>query len=214
MRFRRYLDQFQDWPPSGRHILAQYDADSIYVYQAYRPPIARFAIEHQRFGGDFSFGRMSWIKPNFLWMMYRSSWGTKEGQEYILAVRLRRTFFEEVLRQAVVSHFDSSRFATRDEWRLALESSAVRLQWDPDHDPLGRPVERRALQLGLRAAMLQQYAQQGLISIDDITPFVVEQRKHLSEGYVALRTPEERVFYPSDEGVARAVGLEPQATSQ
>ena len=68
MRFQRYADQEPGWPQSGRHIMAQFDADSIYVYQAYRSAIARFAIEHQRFGGEFSFNRMSWIKPNFLWM--------------------------------------------------------------------------------------------------------------------------------------------------
>jgi len=27
---------------------------------------------------------MSWIKPNFLWMMYRCGWGTKEGQQVTL----------------------------------------------------------------------------------------------------------------------------------
>jgi hypothetical protein len=36
---------------------------------------------------------MSWIKPNFLWVMYRSGWGTKAGQELTLALRLRRSFF-------------------------------------------------------------------------------------------------------------------------
>jgi hypothetical protein len=27
---------------------------------------------------------MSWIKPNFLWMMYCSGWGTKQRQRIIL----------------------------------------------------------------------------------------------------------------------------------
>jgi len=58
-----YLDQKATWPASGRHILAQYDHASIIVYQAYRPAIGRFAVSHQRFGGDFSYNRMSWIKP-------------------------------------------------------------------------------------------------------------------------------------------------------
>ena len=75
-----YSKQTRKWPQSGRHILAQFDADSIIVYQAYRAAIARHAVEHQRFGGDFSYSRMSWIKPNFLWMMFRSGWATKEGQ--------------------------------------------------------------------------------------------------------------------------------------
>ncbi len=44
---------------------------------------------------------MSWIKTNFLWMMYRSGWGTKPDQEIILAIRLKTTFLDSVLTQAV-----------------------------------------------------------------------------------------------------------------
>ena len=75
-----YTEQVKAWPKSGRHILAQYDEHSIIVYQAYCPAIGRYAIEHRRFGGEFSYQRMSWIKPGFLWMMYRSGWGTNRGR--------------------------------------------------------------------------------------------------------------------------------------
>ena len=81
LRTEPYVAQTERWPKSGRHILAQFDDASVVVYQAYRPSIGRHAAEHGYFGGDFSLSRMSWIKPNFLWMMYRSGWGTKEGQE-------------------------------------------------------------------------------------------------------------------------------------
>ncbi len=81
-----YRSQLEHWPKTGRHILAQFDEETIVVYQAYRPAIGHFAAHHQYFGGEFSYGRMSWIKPNFLWMMYRSGWGTKPEQEVTLAV--------------------------------------------------------------------------------------------------------------------------------
>ncbi|MEA5578039.1 DUF4291 family protein [Anabaena sp. UHCC 0451] len=64
-----YLNQVSRWPKNGRHILAQYDDHSIVVYQAYRPTIANFAATHGYFSGEFSFNRMSWIKPNFLWIL-------------------------------------------------------------------------------------------------------------------------------------------------
>ena len=38
---------------------------------------------------DYSTTRMTWIKPNFLWMMYRSGWAEKKGQENILAIYLK-----------------------------------------------------------------------------------------------------------------------------
>src|SRR6185295_11209872 len=96
-----YQAQIARWPRSGRHILAQFDGDSVVVYQAYRPNIGRFAAEHGYFGGEFSLGRMSWIKPNFLWMMYRSGWGSKPDQEVTLAVRLQRPAFDRILSLAV-----------------------------------------------------------------------------------------------------------------
>src|SRR5579884_420129 len=137
-----YLSQLARWPRSGRHILAQYDDETIIVYQAYRPEIGRFAAAHGYFGGDFSFARMSWIKPNFLWMMYRCGWASKPGQEVVLAVRLKRTAFEEILAQAVPSTYDAAHYASVEEWREALERSQVRLQWDPDHEANGAKVER------------------------------------------------------------------------
>ena len=108
-----YSNQATQWPAEGRHILAQFDADTIIVYQAYANEIAKWALANGHFGGrQFSYRRMSWIKPNFLWMMYRSGWGQKEGQEVTLAVRIRRAFFEELLEAAVPSSYVSCNPAT------------------------------------------------------------------------------------------------------
>jgi hypothetical protein len=197
-----YVEQSALWPASGRHILAQFDAASVCVYQAYRPAIADFAVAQQRFGGEFSYARMSWIKPNFLWMMYRSGWASKEGQERILAVRLKRAFFDELLRLAVPSSFvgQAGGYASEAEWKEAVANSDVRLQWDPDHDPFGRPLERRAVQLGLRGETLRRYGETEVISIEDITPFVVSQRTSLAHGTGALVTPRESVYVPAGAG--------------
>lgn len=140
-----YREQVKVWPRDGRHVLAQFDTDSVVVYQAYRPSIGRYAAEHGRFGGEFSFERMSWVKPNFLWMMYRSGWGTKEDQQVTLALRLRRAFFDAMLTEAVPSSWDREIYATREGWSAAVGRSAVRLQWDPDHHPSGAKLERRAI---------------------------------------------------------------------
>jgi hypothetical protein len=204
LKMVRYLVQKEIWPEEGRHILAQHDEVSIYVYQAYRPAIARFAVEHQRFGGEFSYSRMSWIKPNFLWMMYRSGWATKEGQQHILAIRIRRSFFDELLKAAVPSSLDPTRYASREAWQQALSRLEVRLQWDPDHDPAGRPLRRRAIQLGLRGDMLRRFGEQDLLSVADITAFVAEQRQHLADDLRGLLVPEECVYRPSAGAAAAA----------
>jgi hypothetical protein len=196
-----YLAQRSRWPQQGQHVLAQFDAESVVVYQAYRPAIGRFAAEHGWFGGEFSLSRMSWIKPNFLWMMYRSSWGTAEGQEVVLAIWLRRAAFDEILAQAVASSYGASGATDRRAWQDAVARSDVRLQWDPDHDPSGRPVERRAVQLGLRRGVLARYSKEWILRIEDVSPLVAEQREILRRGGTAeLVTPREDVYPVHSQG--------------
>jgi hypothetical protein len=203
-----YTEQVKVWPKAGRHILAHYDENTLIVYQAYCPSIGRYAAEHRAFGGDFSYARMSWVKPNFLWMMYRSGWGTKEGQEVTLALRLRREFFESLLAQAVPSSWDRDRFASEEEWSRAVARSSVRLQWDPDHHPSGAKLERRAIQLGLRGEVLKEFGQRELLEVIDLSEFVAEQRSRVSSGGVTtLYTPRERVYQPTDPAVAARLGL-------
>jgi hypothetical protein len=204
-----YETQTRRWPRAGRHILAHYDHDTIIVYQAYRPSIADYAIEHQRFGGEFSLTRMSWIKPNFLWMMYRSGWGTKQDQERVLGLRLRRDFFDQILKSAVASSYGASGFPTEDAWREAVAVSDARRQWDPDHDPSGNPLARRAIQLGLRGNVLNEYAGKELLEVIDMTPLVAEQRFILaSTGTSALTMPVERVYQPADPAIALHLKLD------
>ncbi len=203
-----YKDQVAVWPKEGRHILAQFDGDTIIVYQAYRPSIGQFAAKQGTFGGEFGYSRMSWVKPNFLWMMYRSGWGAKENQEVTLALRLRRAFFDALLAQAVPSSWDRDQFASEDEWSRAVGRSSVRLQWDPDHHPSGAKLERRAIQLGLRGEVLEAFGKRELVEVMYVSEFVAEQRERLSSsGVSALVTPRERVYRPADPDIAARLRL-------
>src|SRR5437764_6848276 len=108
-----------------------FKSETVVVYQAYRPAIGHFAARHGYFGGGFRVDRMSWIKPNFLWMMFRSGWGTKEGQEVTLAFWLRRSAFDAILQEAVHLTFVPGVYPSQDEtaaliWRYR---SAVRATW-------------------------------------------------------------------------------------
>lgn len=204
-----YTEQVKRWPTSGRHILAHFDERSIIVYQAYRPSIGLYAAQYGRFGGDFSFSRMSWIKPNFLWMMYRSGWGTKKDQEITLGLRIRREFFDSLLAQAVPSSWVRELYATPEEWEQAVAKSSVRVQWDPDHNPAGAKLERRAIQLGLRGASLDAFGTSELLEVINLTEFVAEQRELLqTTGVKTLMTPTERVYVPASRDVAKHIGIE------
>ena len=189
--------QAQRWPAHGEHVMAHFDADTVVVYQAYRPSTGRWAIAHGQLGGpDFSFKRMSWIKPNFLWMMYRSGWGTKPGQEITLGLRIRRPFFDRLLREAVASSFDAARHASQEDWQRDVEASDVRLQWDPDHAPDGAKLARRAVQLGLRGDALRALGTTELVEVIDMSAFVEAQRAHAlaAAPWPGLRTPIEHVY--------------------
>jgi hypothetical protein len=198
-----YVAQVRLWPRRGRHILAHFDDETVVVYQAYRPAIGHFAATHKYFGGEFSFNRMSWIKTNFLWMMYRSGWGAKEGQEVTLAIWLQRTAFDGLLAQAVPASFSVALYSSEQEWKRAVQRSEVRLQWDPDHDPSGAPLARRAIQLGLRGDALASYARDWIVDIQDISAFVAEQERVAGEsGDTEFVTPRERVYPVADPTVA------------
>ena len=169
-----YIEQLSSLPKTGRYITAQFNDATLVVYQAYCTQIGEFAIRHGHFGDWFDYGRMSWIKPSFLWMMYRSNWGRAENQEVILAIVLRQQFFDHILRQAVPSSFDARLYNSEDEWRTAVKKSEVRIQWDPDRLPGGGRLERRATQLGLRGSVLREYGRHEIVKIIDMREFVAK----------------------------------------
>jgi len=195
LKIEPYLNQKARWPTHGQIILAHYDAECIVVYQAYNPSIGHFAARNGYFGGEFKRSRMTWIKPNFLWMMYRSGWGTKENQEVTLAIRLKRSAFDLILDQAVYSQYIPELYESQQAWKKSVAISDVRLQWDPDHSPTGEKLERRAIQLGLQGEAIAKYAREWIVSIEDISEFVAEQHQHvLSRNYDTLMTPIENIY--------------------
>jgi len=167
-------------PLEGNFILGQRRADNIFVYQAFNDSIADHAIKHQKFGGqDYSFKRMTWIKPNFLWMMYRSGWAGKDSnQNRILAIEMTFEGFEKLLTEGVLTGYDTS-YGDKQTWKEKLNSSNVRIQWDPDHDFRGNKLKRRAVQIGLKNVALQKFNNEYVKSIQDITGFVKEQKARI-----------------------------------
>ena len=204
-----YLAQKEHWPKSGRHILAQFDDEYIVVYQAFRPSIGHFAAQNNYFGGpDYQLTRMSWIKTNFLWMMYRCGWGTKPGQEVILAIWLKRTAFDELLARCIHSSYLPQIYSSQENWKQAVGNSSVRLQWDPDHNPAGGKEERRAIQLGMRWETLKQFAEGGWIAqIEDISEFVASQRENAHRPYLKLLTPYEQIYPVDDTEVSQKLQI-------
>lgn len=167
----------------------------IQVYQAYSPVIAQEAVERGQFGPHFKMDRMTWIKPSFLWMMYRCGWAQKKGQERVLAIRLRRDAFDQLVRQAVPSSYSGQSGWTYEEWKERVQTSQVRCQWDPERDLNGNPLPYRSLQLGLRREAVYGYVHDWTVSIEDLTDYVreLDLRRQKGENIASL-LPQERPY--------------------
>ncbi|MBS1636687.1 MAG: DUF4291 domain-containing protein [Bacteroidetes bacterium] len=209
MHFEKYTDQLQRLPKQGKHIIGHLENNTITVYQAFNPLIAEYAAERQVFGGPhYSFSRMSWIKPGFLWMMYRAGWASKEHQQNILAITLPLEHFYTILSKATHSSYNQNVYPTKEAWQKELEQTEVRIQWDPDHDPVGKKQDRRAIQLGLKGETLQKFATQWISRIDDITPFVKNEYEKLKAGYSNdLLVPFENVLKIENPSIAKRIGI-------
>lgn len=178
-------------------IRARFDAQTLVVYQAYTPAIADAALAAQRFVAPFSYGRMTWVKPSFLWMMERCGWATKPGQERVLAVHVRRADFDAAVRSAVSTS-------------LSGVTADVRVQWDPERGLRGEKLAWRSLQLGLGRGVIRQYALEWVTAIEDVTELAQRIDRLRREGrheHAARLLPVERPYSPAGEGdVAERAG--------
>ena len=198
-------DQFLAAEPKFR-IRARSTDTTITVYQAYRPGIGLAAARDGRFPEEWKRDRMTWIKPSFLWMMYRCGWGTKEGQETVLAVEIDRAGFEWALRHACLSHYVSGVHPDRAAWKRELRRAPARVQWDPERDLHHNALPCRSLHLGLAGEAARRYADEWIGGIQDVTPLA-------RQGYAAVRAgkpeeagallPEERAYPVREDMLAR-----------
>ena len=180
---------------NGKSIRAVYTDTTIRVYQAYSPLIAEEAVRLGTFGGHFKLGRMTWIKPSFLWMMYRCGWATKEHQERVLAIDITRVGFDSAVRSAVRSSYSPALGITFEEWQQLVARSDVRVQWDPERDVNGRALGHRSIQLGLRGEAVRRYVSEWITDITDITEYVTNLDAARRQGAdITHLLPEEKIY--------------------
>ena len=195
--------------PNQNEIRADYDVNSIVVYQAYAPVIALPALEAQRFVSPFSFTRMTWIKPSYLWLMHRSNWGNKSGQEHILAIRITRSGWEEALALGVLTHPEPSVHGSAERWRSDFDSAKVHIQWDPEYSIRGAALNHRSIQVGLSRHIIERYVNEWIVKIEDLTPLTRKIYGLLQAGHADKakhHLPPERVYPVSDE-IAKRLGM-------
>ena len=98
-------------------------------------------------------------------------------------------------------------YTSYDTWKTKLLDSQVRCQWDPDRDIHGNPLRRRAIQLGLKGDMVQNYIHRWIVEISDITEYVVEIREAIqSKAFEADMLPNEHE-YPLEDRKKNTLGI-------
>ncbi|GHH41910.1 DUF4291 domain-containing protein [Streptomyces candidus] len=193
-----------------RQVRALHTAETVTVYQAYPPSIGLPAAASGRFPAAWKRERMTWIKPSFLWMMYRCGWATKQDQEVVLAVEIRREGFDWALAHACLAHHEHGVHADRAAWKQALRGAPARVQWDPERDVRLQPLPYRSLQLGLSGEAVRRYADEWIVGVRDVTPLartvaeaVAQHGAASAEQLLPVESP-----YPVSDGGLRHLGAD------
>lgn len=151
-------------------IRALYDTKNIALYAAFSPSIANVALKAQQLLPPFSYDRMTWVKPSYLWMMYRSDWAQKDNMQRILRIWIKRTDWEAALKEAVLTTPEAHVYGDAKKWRKQLDKARVRVQWDPERDIQNKHLAFKSIQVGITPALAETYAKRWITKIEDVTP--------------------------------------------
>jgi len=168
-----------------RQIRAQYDKETITVYQAYNANIADAAVKAQKLNASPQFRptRMTWVKPSWCWVNYRAGYSYKDrNQERILAIKMSHEGFLELLQTANVNHTKANLGdMTRERGTKAMN---VMVQWDPERSPrLGR-LGYRSIQVGIPGGLVSKWIDEWIVKIEDVTETARALKKTLDEDKV------------------------------
>ncbi|CAA6811357.1 MAG: Unknown protein [uncultured Sulfurovum sp.] len=185
-----------------KEIRATYKDNTIRIYQAYSDAIADSTLAHGKFmSPPFKTERMTWIKPSFLWMMYRAGWGKKDdNQKRILALDISIEGFDWALEHSLMSnHFSQY---TKEEWIKLKETTPVRIQWDPERDLFFKPLTYRSIQIGLSNEAVPLYVNEWIKNITEVTNLASQihsliQKNKIKEAKLLL--PKEIPYIPSEK---------------
>ncbi|KAF2111725.1 hypothetical protein BDV96DRAFT_176150 [Lophiotrema nucula] len=168
-----------------RQIRALYDSSTITVYQAYSAEIATAAVQHQKLDASPAYktgSRMTWIKPSWAWVLYRSGYSYKdERQTNILAIKMTHKAFNDLLEKAVLSHGEELRKSKEKAKKEGREKTAdVRVQWDPERSFMMEKLEYRSIQIGIPGSLVKEWVD-GIVSIEDVTERARELKRVVDE---------------------------------
>ncbi|MEM6346478.1 MAG: DUF4291 family protein [Bacteroidota bacterium] len=189
-------------------VYADYDEEGVYVYQAFKPSTVEIAVEKGTFGKGFGLDRTSWIKPSFGWVLHRTKYATKNRMQAIARIKITHQSFLQILQNSVEAHWQPNLFETEDQWQTALKKADVVHQWDPERAIDGRPLDRQAIQLGLRAGILKSYVDEFIIKVESATAIAHEMGALRKQRVPQIPNPFNEREYELSEELFRSLGCE------
>lgn len=204
--------------------MGEWDAEGVYLYQAFCDDIADWAVANQQLGGPkFNTTRMTWVKPSFGWILYRSGYGHKPSQNRILKIKISHDVLGQLLSQC---HCRDTNKATRSGRKMEAGGGNGAVQWDPERDMMSADgkepremIRRRAIQIGLKGRLSEFYVQ-NVISIQDVTELghrvcqAHRAKKNNAMAELLPELPDERPYMPhcSDQCLVE-LGMKPGQTA-
>lgn len=139
--------------------------------------------------------------------MYRSNWGTKKNQECILAIDVHREVFDRLLSQAVLTSPDSMMF-DGNEWEKRFKNTDVYCQWDTDRSLSGSPLNRAAIQIGIKNNALSDFLDNGIYKIEDLTPTVRKWNDRRKKRQLSItELPSEKIYPINDKKIRSRLAM-------
>ena len=164
-----------------RYLLAEYDEEGVYIYQAYNDDIADAALISGRFGFGFRTDRMTWLKLSLSWLVRRSRAAKAPNQTRVLRVKIPHDVFQSFLKSAGDTQIGNA----------SDPPETVKVQWDPERDYFGDKTGVRAIQIGISRSNSELY-KNSIRSIKDVT----KQVQALSGGAPEIASRVEAEFLP------------------
>jgi len=160
-------------------------------------------------------------------MLYRSGYSYKDPrQECILAIKLKKEYFEKLLMTGVRSNDQETLKSMKEKHGNGDDDTSSagglnvrsRIQWDPERNPrLDRIEGVRSIQIGIPSGLCEEWIREGIVGIEDVTQRARElknvldgdKERSITDEQLMERglIPEERI-YKLPEEVATVVGAD------
>ncbi|MEZ6044293.1 MAG: DUF4291 family protein [Planctomycetaceae bacterium] len=108
--------------------------------------------------------------------------GAKKGQERTLAIRIKRTGWEKALSLGVLTHPEPGIYESPEKWKTDFETAMVHVQWDTEKSLRGNPLNQFSIQVGLSRQIIQEFVDEWILEIRDLSPIVEKIYRSLKTG--------------------------------